>query len=109
MCPRHLAPDDPYLRAADLPLAPVHICDALAQVEAGGLWVVDTFDLDEGGVWVGVPLAWTIISLVPSSRSVPCDKPRWYEMCLPLWKYCKSLLCAEPNICGDVAHLTYNR
>jgi hypothetical protein len=58
MCPRHLPPNHPYLRAADLPLAPVDICDAFAKVEAGIFGVVDAFDLDEGGVGVRVPLAY---------------------------------------------------
>ena len=57
MCPRHLAPDHPYLRTADLPLAPVDICDALAKVEGGVLSVVDTLDLDERCAGIGVPLA----------------------------------------------------
>lgn len=57
MCPRHFAPDHPDLRAPDLPLAPVDVRDALAQVEAGGLGVLDALDLDQAGVGVGVALA----------------------------------------------------
>lgn len=56
MRPRHLAPDYPYLRSSYLFLAPVDVCDALAEVELGRLGVVHAFDLDEGGVGVGVPL-----------------------------------------------------
>lgn len=42
VCPRHLAPNDPDLGAPDLALAAVDVRDALAQVEAGILAVVDT-------------------------------------------------------------------
>ena len=58
VCPRHFAPDDPYLRAADLPLAPVDVCDALAKVELCTFWVVYVIDFDEGGVGVGEPSGW---------------------------------------------------
>ena len=57
MCPRNLAPDDPYLRASYLCLAAVDECDALAQIEFRCFRSIDAFDLDEGGVGVGVSLA----------------------------------------------------
>jgi hypothetical protein len=57
MWPRHLAPDHPYLRPPNLLLAPVNICDFLAQVEVCGFWVVDALDLDERCVGVRVALS----------------------------------------------------
>ena len=57
MRPRHLAPYHPYLRAPNLSLPAVDICDALAEVETRGYWIIHAFDLDERGVGVGVPLA----------------------------------------------------
>lgn len=45
-----LAPDDTDLGAADLLLATVDVGNALAVVEGGGLGVVNTLNLDEGGV-----------------------------------------------------------
>ena len=56
MCPRHFAPYHPYLGPSYLSLPTVDICYTLAQVEFGGVRVVDAFDFDEGGVGVGVPL-----------------------------------------------------
>ncbi len=56
MCPVHLSPYHPYLRPSYLPLATVDICDTLAKVELRGIWGVDAFDFDEGGIWVGVSL-----------------------------------------------------
>lgn len=57
MCLGDLAPDHPYLRAPNLLLAAVDVCNALAQVEGCGARGVDALDLDEGGVGVGVTLA----------------------------------------------------
>ena len=54
VCPCHLAPDDSYLGAADLPLAAVDVCDALAEIEGGVFRALHAFDLDEGCVGVGV-------------------------------------------------------
>lgn len=47
-----LAPDHPDVGAADLALGPVNESDLLAQVEAGGLGVINTLDLDQRGVGV---------------------------------------------------------
>lgn len=55
--PCDLAPDDTDLGATDLLLAPVHVCDPLAEVEVGGLGVIDALDLDEGGAWAEGVLA----------------------------------------------------
>lgn len=55
--PCDLAPDDTDLGATDLLLAPVHVCDPLAEVEVGGLGVIDALDLDEGGAWAQGVLA----------------------------------------------------
>ena len=41
-----LAPDHPDVRAADLTLGPVNESDLLAKVEAGGLGVLNTLNLD---------------------------------------------------------------
>lgn len=57
VCPRNLAPDDTDLRSSNLLLGAVDVCDALAQVERCGLWVVDALNLDERCVWVGGALA----------------------------------------------------
>ena len=65
MRPRHLPPYHSYLRAPDLSLAAVDICDALAEIEARGLGILYAFNLDEGGIGVGVPLAccqWLVVS-----------------------------------------------
>merc|ERR1712115_357593 len=55
--PCDLAPDDTDLGATDPLLAPVHVCDPLAEVEVGGLGVIDALDLDEGGAWAEGVLA----------------------------------------------------
>lgn len=52
-----LAPHDSDLGAADLLGSAVDESDLLAEVEAGGLGVVDTLNLDQAGVGVGVALA----------------------------------------------------
>lgn len=57
MRPGDLAPDDSDLRSSNFSLAPVNICDALAKVESRSLLVIDTLDLDERGVGVGVALS----------------------------------------------------
>lgn len=46
----NLAPDHPDVGAADLTLGPVNESDLLAKVEVGGLGVVNTFNLHQGGV-----------------------------------------------------------
>ena len=92
MCPRHLAPDHPYLAAPDLPLAAVDERDALAQIEAGVLGVVHALcslyqyvfknwsfrrwvvafrtDCDEARVGVGVPLAALVREVLAPVRSI---------------------------------------
>lgn len=57
MCPRDLAPDHTDLASSNLLLGAVDVCDALAQVEGCVLGVLDTLNLDERGVGVGVALA----------------------------------------------------
>lgn len=57
MCPRNFSPYHSYLAPPNLPLPAVDVCDPLPQVEAGVFGVVDAFDLDEGGVGVGVAFA----------------------------------------------------
>lgn len=57
MRPCDLAPDDTDLGATDLLLAPVHVCDPLAEIEVGGVGVIDALDLDEGGAWAQGVLA----------------------------------------------------
>lgn len=57
MWPSHLPPYHSYLRAPNLLLRAVDVCDALARVEGGGVLVSDVLDLNERGVGVGVPLA----------------------------------------------------
>ena len=76
MWPRNLAPDNADLGAPDLLLAAVDIGDALAVVESGGLGVVDTLNLDQAGVGVGVALA----SLVAEVTS-PVRKRLIYVLC----------------------------
>ena len=71
VCPRHLAPDDTDLRSSNLLLGAVDVCDALAQVERCGLWVLDTLDLDERGVGVGVTLA-ALVGKVLAPADMPC-------------------------------------
>ena len=72
MCPHDLAPNDAYLRAADLPLAAVDVCDALAQVEACGLGRVDALDLDERRVGVGVSFAALIREVLAPGGKKSC-------------------------------------
>ena len=68
MCPRHLPPYHPYLRASDLSLPTIHVRDALAEVERCGLLVVHILDLDDGGVWV-LGASWVaLVSDLPSHR-----------------------------------------
>lgn len=50
MRPGDLTPDHPDVGAADLTLGPVNESDLLAEVEVGGLGVVNTLDLDQA-VW----------------------------------------------------------
>lgn len=69
--PSDLAPDDTNLGASDLLLAAVDVCDALAQVERCGLGVLDTLDLDERGVGVGVTLA-ALVGKVLAPAKMPC-------------------------------------
>lgn len=71
MRPSDLAPDDTDLGASDLLLAAVDVCDALAQVERCGLRVLDTLDLDERGVGVGVTLA-ALVGKVLAPAEMPC-------------------------------------
>lgn len=52
-----LAPDDADLGSADLLLTLVDVGDALAEVEVGGVDVVDTLDLDQTHLGVGDMLA----------------------------------------------------
>ena len=52
-----LAPHDSDLGTADLLGGAVDEGDFLSEVEAGGLGVVDTLNLDQAGVGVGVALA----------------------------------------------------
>ena len=52
-----LAPHDSDLGAADFLGGAVDEGDLLSEVEAGGLGVVDTLNLDQAGVGVGVALA----------------------------------------------------
>lgn len=52
-----LAPHDSDLGAADLLRGAVDEGDLLSEVEGGGLGVVDTLNLDQAGVGVGVALA----------------------------------------------------
>jgi len=49
----NLAPDHADLGAANLLLAPVNIGDLLAEVEVGGICVINTLDLDQAGARVG--------------------------------------------------------
>ena len=52
-----LAPHDSDLGATDLLRGAVDEGDLLSEVEAAGLGVVDTLNLDQAGVGVGVALA----------------------------------------------------
>ena len=70
MWPGHLAPDDPDLCASYLLLAAVNICDALAGVESRSLLVLDTLDLDEGGIRVRVALASLVGQMSACSRGL---------------------------------------
>lgn len=49
-----LSPDNTELRSSDGLLGLVDVCDSLAEVEFGSLGVLNTFDLQKGGVVVGV-------------------------------------------------------
>jgi len=60
-----LAPDHPDVGAADLTLGPVNESDLLAQVEAGGLGVVNTLNLNQGGVG-GEGVLGTLVAQVAS-------------------------------------------
>lgn len=71
-----LAPHDSDLGAADLLGGAVNEGDLLSEVEAGGLGVVDTLNLDQAGVGVGVALA----SLVAEVTS-PVRKRSIYVLC----------------------------
>lgn len=71
-----LAPHDSDLGAADLLGGAVDKGDLLSEVEAGGLGVVDTLNLDQAGVGVGVALA----SLVAEVTS-PVRKRSIYVLC----------------------------
>lgn len=71
-----LAPHDSDLGAADLLGGTVNEGDLLSEVEAGGLGVVDTLNLDQAGVGVGVALA----SLVAEVTS-PVRKRSIYVLC----------------------------
>lgn len=66
-----LAPDHPNVGAADLTLGPVNESDLLAEVEAGGLGVLNALNLDQTGVGVGVTLS-TLVAQVatPVNKSV---------------------------------------
>jgi hypothetical protein len=73
VCPRNLAPDHADLASSNLLLAAVDVCDALSEVEGCGLGVLDAFNLDEGGVWVGVALAALVRQvLAPTSEDGIC-------------------------------------
>ena len=77
VCPGDLAPDDADLGASDLLLAAVDVCDPLAQVEGCALWLVNTLDLDERCVWVGVALATLVRKvLAPVQCGVSSPRPR---------------------------------
>jgi len=63
VCASDLAPNYPDLRALNLTLRPVDKGDLLAEIEAGRFGVIDTLDLDETCVGVGVALS-TLIAQV---------------------------------------------
>lgn len=83
-----LAPDDSDLAAADLLGCAVDEGDLLAAVEAGGLGVVDTLNLDQRGVGVGAALA----SLVAEVTS----PVRWRSI---------TILCDVSRLCGGIVIL----
>jgi hypothetical protein len=70
----NLAPHDSDLGAADLLGGAVDEGDLLAAVEGGGLGVVDTLNLDQAGVGVGVALASLVAEMTSpvQGRSVRC-------------------------------------
>jgi len=108
MRPRDLAPDDPYLRAPDLLLAPVNVCDLLAAVEVCSLRVIDAFDFDEGCAGVGValsPLVREVLALrrlLVSSLPHACDSWCHDGVVSPWWWWCVGETCldVEPVTCS---------
>lgn len=89
-----LAPHDSDLGAADLLGGAVDKGDLLSEVEAGGLGVVDTLNLDQAGVGVGVALA----SLVAEVTS-PVRKRSIYILCAMRRLFCCGWMCIGfPNI-----------
>jgi hypothetical protein len=66
-----LAPDHTNVGAADLTLGPVNESDLLAEVEAGGLGVINALNLDQTGVGVGVTLSALVAQVAtPVKKSV---------------------------------------
>jgi len=63
MRPGHLAPDDTDSRALNLPLCPVNESDLLAKVEVGSSNIINTLNLDQACVGVGVALS-TLVAQV---------------------------------------------
>lgn len=63
-----LAPHDSDLGAADLLRGAVDEGDLLSEVEGGGLRVVDTLNLDQAGVGVGVALASLVAEVTSPAR-----------------------------------------
>lgn len=71
----HLAPDDADLGAADLLRGAVDESDALAVVEGGVGGVLDTLDLDQAGVGVGVALATLVAKVAAPVKHASLSKP----------------------------------
>ena len=57
MCSRDLPPNDSNVGPTDQLLDAIDVGDAFAEVELRRLGRVDAFDLDEGGVGVGISLS----------------------------------------------------
>ncbi len=62
MAASHLAPDGAELGARLGLLSSVYVGDLLAKVEVTGFLIVDTIDLDEGGVVISVSATSVIVS-----------------------------------------------
>lgn len=85
-----LAPHDSNLGAADFLGGAVDEGDLLSEVEAAGLGVVDTLNLNQAGVGVGVALASLVAEVTSPVRkrsiNIPCAMRRsfcrvWKEWC----------------------------
>jgi hypothetical protein len=85
-----LAPHDSDLGATDLLRGAVDEGDLLSEVEAAGLGVVDTLNLDQTGVGVGVALASLVAEVTSPVRKrsiyVLCAMRRWLCRGWKVWK-----------------------